>query len=44
MVSMRRIDLMYAMEVLHKASRAIGIANRDDADLDAAGAKPGVGS
>ncbi len=43
MVSMRRIDLMYAMQVLHRASRAIGIATRD-ADLDATGTKPDVGS
>ena len=41
-LSMRRIDLMYAMEALRKASRAIGTANQG-ASLDSAGAKPGVG-
>lgn len=41
-LSMRRIDLMYAMDVLHKASRAMGTANRD-ATLDEAEAKPDVG-
>ena len=41
-LSMRRIDLMYAMEVLCKASRAIGTA-RHGAALDGAEAKPDGG-
>lgn len=36
---MRRIDVMYAMEVLRKASHAIGIANQSAA-FDSAKAKP----
>lgn len=41
-LSMRRIDLMYAMEALRNASRAIGTANHG-ASLDSARAKPRVG-
>ena len=40
-LSMRRIDLMYAIEVLHKASRAIGIAGQSAA-LTASDAEPGA--
>ena len=36
---MRRIDLMYAMEVLRKASRAMGTAKQGAAS-DVADAKP----
>ena len=38
-LSIRRIDLMYAMEVLHKASRAIGAAN-ENAAPETVGEKP----
>lgn len=38
---MRRIDVMYAMEVLRKASHAIGIANQSAA-MDSTETKPGV--
>lgn len=40
-LSMRRIDLMYAMEALRNASRAIGTA-KQGAPLDWAEAKPAV--
>ena len=42
-LSMRRIDLMYAMEVLRKASQAMATANQRAAS-DSAEAKPGVGA
>ena len=38
-ISMRRIDLMYAMEALRKANRAIGMAHQG-ASLDSVPAKP----
>ena len=38
-LSVRRVDLMYAMGVLREASRALGIANQG-APLDSAGTKP----
>ena len=41
-LSMRRIDLMYAMQALRNASRAIGTAD-PSASLDSARAKPDVG-